>query len=448
MTKKLIALLLAAMMLLSLVACSDDSGPKLPDAGNNGGDGTKAPSGDDGTKAPSGNNGDNNQPTEYTPDPDCIFSGYVGFGVTSGTAYFDDFRVRNKGKGGGDLIDIVKFNDGDTLPTFTAIDSTDAVNPTITEDPTSSSNSVASVAAGGVLTTGEKIWNLYMYTVKVLPADNDTVIDLYFAVQDKDNYYVLTLGEAGNTQITCYKVEKGEKTNAQFTVNKSLPLDALTSIGITINTDNIEIFLAGDTILHLGNELFTQYHGHVPASIADYDFEVPEGLTYFVVDESNIIHDGKGTWSNKTETVATKAFDGDVTTYYDCDEKNEGDPPTAEVLVGNEYGDYTDTENNALGYVGAHFTKAVTVKVIRFFPRDTFASSKTDGSDRYLGCTFEASNDGVNWVTIYTLEEVPTEGQFTEIELDNTTAYLYYRYLGRADSYCNVNEIEFWGIEG
>lgn len=445
MTKRLIAVFLAAMMLLSLVACTGDDN-KLPSGGNNSGDGTQAPSGNDGTKAPNG--GDKNPDSnEYTPDPDCIYNGYIGLGVSSGTAYFDDLRVRNKGKGGGDLIPTVKFNEGDTLPTFTAIDSADAVTPTAADSPTGASNKVISVASGATLMTGDKAWNLYQYVVKVLPADSSTVIDLYFAVQDKDNCYVLSLGEESNTQITCYKVENGKKENAQFSVKKSLPLDSFTSIGITINVGTVEIFFAGDTILNIGDELFTEYQGSVPSSLADYEMETPEGLKYFRVDETNIIHDGKGTWSNAVETIATKAFDCDSSTFYDCDEKNEDDPPTAAVLVGNEYGDYTD-EENTLGYVGAHFDHAVVLKLARLMPRTGWASSKTDGSERYTGCKIEASNDGKTWTTLYTIEDVPVEGQFSEFEIDNDTAYIYYRYLGRQNSYCNVAELELWGIDG
>lgn len=440
--KRFIALLLAAMMLLAFVACDNSNTPAGgTDAQTNDNAGTNAPAGTE-------NKGDDKTPAdEYTPDPDCPYSGSVGVGATGGTAYFDDLRVRNRGKGPADLIASVNFEDETKLPTFHALGATDEVKGEVVADPTLPEGSslerhVLSVGTGATLVTGEPIWNLYQLTVKVFVPDEKTVADVYFCVVDANNYYVLSLGENDNSEITCYVVKDGKKENAQFTVKRPLPTDALTSVGITLNNDTIEIYVGGEKILHLYNEEFDLYHGHVPASLEATP--APEGLTYFAVDSSNIIHDGKGTWENHEDTTALMAFDGNKDSYYDCDEKNEGQPPTEAVLVGSEYGDYTDPEN-LYGYCGGHFETAFVLKQIRLYPRDTFASSKTDGSDRYIGCTIQASNDGKEWVTLYTLETAPTEGQFTIVDLENTTAYTYYRYYSRAESYCNVNELEFWG---
>lgn len=446
MAKRLIALLLVAMMLLAFVAC--DNGSKVPAGG------TDAKTDDKGTQAPDGTTGgdkNDDNPAEYVPDPDCPYSGAIGVGASAGTVYFDDLKLRNRGAGGGDLIENVNFEETDKIPAFTGLGTTDAVQPTIVKDPTKADDaettkSSLSVASGTALVTGNTVWNRYQLTVKVMLADDSSAADVYFCVKDAKNYYVLTLGENNNTNITCYKVENGEKTNAQFTAQGSLSTEKFTSVGVTLEKDTIMIYVDGNTVFDLANENFAKYQGAMPASLESTP--EPEGMKYFRVNATNIIHDGKGTWNNVATTSALAAFDGDTTTFYDCDEKNEGDPPTADVLVGKEYGDYTDTENNAVGYCGGHFEKAFILKQVRLYPRDGFASSKTDGTDRVLGCTIQASNDGKEWVTLYTIETLPTEGQFTIIDLENTTAYTYYRYYSRAESYCNVNELELWGIEG
>ncbi len=443
--KRFLALLIAAVMLLALVAC--DNGTTPSGGTQKPGDTQKTPETTQGSNKPSN---DPEEEEKYVPDPECPYIGYVGVGVESGTGYFDDLTVNNKGADGPKkLVQKLEFQDPDKIPEFHALGSTDAVKPEPIPDPTLPEDStvekkVISVESGKTLMIGDPMWNFYQYQVKVLPADDDTVLNVYFAVKDENNYYVLTLGEKNNTEATCYKVTDGKKENAQFTVKFTLAKDMMTSVGITLEKTEVLIYVDGNLVLNLDNKLFEEYKGMPPASIS-LDIAAPEGMTYFGVDESNVIHDGKGTWQNSVDTIATKAFDRDTTTYYDCDEKNEAPDPTPEVLVGNEYGDFKDPENTT-GYTGGHFEKAFILKQLRFFPRKDFTSGS---NDRLTGCTIEASHDGKEWVVLYTFEtEIPSE-EFTIIDFeDNNEAYEYYRFHGRAESYANVSEIEFWGVEG
>jgi hypothetical protein len=48
-------------------------------------------------------------------------------------------------------------------------------------------------------------------------------------------------------------------------------------------------------------------------------------------------------------------------------------------------------------------------------------------------------------VTLYTITSTPTPGVLTKVTLNNTTAYRYYRYIGPANSYCDIAELEFDG---
>ncbi len=444
--KRFVAFLIAAVMLLAFVAC--DNGTTPPAGGTqDSGDTQKTPEGTQGGS--SGNNPSGGEEEEkYVPNPDCPYTGFVGIGVQSGTGYFDDLRVNNKGADGPkDLVPKTEFQDADKVPEFHALGSTDAVKPEPIKDPTLPEDStvdkkVISVESGKTLMIGDAVWNYYQYNVKVLPADENTVIDVYFAVKDENNYYVLTLGENKNTEVNCYKVTDGKKENAQFTVDLTLPTDAMTSVSITLDKTEVLIYANGTLILDLDNAVFAEWKGAPPASIG-LDIAAPEGMSYFGVNASNVIHDGKGTWSNKVETIATMAFDRDTTTYYDCDEKNEAPDPTPEVLVGNEYGDFKDPENTT-GYTGGHFKDGFILKHVRFFPRTGY--SKAD-QDRVTGCTIEASHDGKEWVVLYTFETFATEDEFMLIDLDNNEAYEYYRFHGAAESYANVSELEFWGVE-
>jgi hypothetical protein len=65
-----------------------------------------------------------------------------------------------------------------------------------------------------------------------------------------------------------------------------------------------------------------------------------------------------------------------------------------------------------------------------------------------VGGEIQASNSanfssGV--VTLFTISSTPPTGALTTQLLTNTTAYRYYRYIGPANSYCNIAELEFDG---
>ena len=260
MTKKLIALLLvAAMMLVAFAACDKDEpapgpGPGGNDTQNAGGDGTQAPGGAD-TQAP-----DTQAPVDvsYQPDLECPYNGYIGIGIEAGKAYFDDIRVTDQGAK-LQLID-TDFEDTAAFPEFHALGSTDAVTATQVDCPVQVlggkdiTNHAIEISTPSTLMTGDRIWNYYQYRVKVMPADNDTLINVYFAVQDENNYYVLTLGEEGNTKATCYKVTDGNKENAQFTIFNTVSLDKYTPISITLKRDFAEIYIDGECKLEIGND--------------------------------------------------------------------------------------------------------------------------------------------------------------------------------------------------
>ena len=179
------------------------------------------------------------------------------------------------------------------------------------------------------------------------------------------------------------------------------------------------------------------------ASFADggYAWGAPdESSVYLPVDPANVIHDGKGTWNNQENTVATYVFDMDATTFYDCDE-GCGTENSEAMNVGMYDFESWDGDTEKTGYVGAYYEGGVYLTQIRWFGRSANA-------DRNAGGYFEASTDGENWETIYTIEENSLCIDYEFVDIDEAfqgTAYTYIRYVGPKEGYCNIAEIEFWG---
>ena len=122
-----------------------------------------------------------------------------------------------------------------------------------------------------------------------------------------------------------------------------------------------------------------------------------------------------GSYQNDGNTAA-KATDGNLSTYFDA--------PTA-----------------SGGFVGLDLGSAKVVKQLKFAPRAGQGS-------RMVGGVFQASNDrnfasGVT--TVYTVASAPASGSLTAVTLSTTTAYRYWRYVGPANSYCNVAEFQLFG---
>lgn len=123
-----------------------------------------------------------------------------------------------------------------------------------------------------------------------------------------------------------------------------------------------------------------------------------------------------GSWNNSGNTIA-KVFDGNTGTFYDA---------------VNGTGDWAGIDLSN--------TNSTLVQ-IKFCPRATFAA-------RMLGGQFQGANDpdfssGV--VTLFTISATPPDGVMTVVTSTNTSRFRYLRYIGPANGFCNVAEVEFWG---
>ncbi len=112
---------------------------------------------------------------------------------------------------------------------------------------------------------------------------------------------------------------------------------------------------------------------------------------------------------------SSKAFDGSVSTFFD---------------------DAASDTGNAGFDLGSG--NAQRISYIRFYPRSTYEG-------RMDGGKFQGSNDGSSWTDLYTISGTPSSG-WTSVSVSSATAWRYLRYLGPAGGYCNVAEVEFYGM--
>ncbi len=131
---------------------------------------------------------------------------------------------------------------------------------------------------------------------------------------------------------------------------------------------------------------------------------------------------GSDSWKSDTSTNYTKAFDGNISTYFDG--------------VSN-------------GWVQADLGEIYDLSAIGYAPRAGYEYRMTDG-------IFKASSDGMNWTTLYTVKGKPTSGMHYVTALSGNTTARYVRYevptgapaneYNNDSDYCaNIAEIALYG---
>ncbi len=143
-------------------------------------------------------------------------------------------------------------------------------------------------------------------------------------------------------------------------------------------------------------------------NIAEMKFTLATNLTGIAIGTAGSYHNGG--------SVAAHAFDGDLNTFFDAPDAS-GD------------------------WAGLDLGSAKIITKISFAPRKNWSS-------RMVGGIFQASNSvdfssGV--VTLYTVPAAPATGVLTTVQIVNYSAYRYVRYIGPANSYCDIAEAQFSG---
>lgn len=236
--KKILALIIAMMMLVSLVACGDEPDIPAPDTG------TPAP--DTGSQDETDGGEDNGGEDDwvYTPDMEAKHAGSVGIGVEEGAAYFDNLKVIDKASKRELYYDEIE---GEAPALTHGIGSADdwsvAVDPLETEED-EPNHALSYTGDKSMAHFGNPQWNYYQFSLKVFPVDEATVINVYFLVTDAENYYVLSINENGE-EADVYQVVGGEKTSVAAKVYCPVAVGEWSSIGVTVERETVEIYVAG-----------------------------------------------------------------------------------------------------------------------------------------------------------------------------------------------------------
>ena len=125
-----------------------------------------------------------------------------------------------------------------------------------------------------------------------------------------------------------------------------------------------------------------------------------------------------GSWSNLGNTI-TNVFDGNTNTFYDA---------------ANGTGDWAGLDLGS-GTNGV-------VMLIKYWPRASSGSRMVGG--QFQGANVADFSSGV--VTLFTVSTAPPDGMNVQL-VTNTNAFRYLRYIGPANGWCNVAEVEFWGAD-
>lgn len=101
-----------------------------------------------------------------------------------------------------------------------------------------------------------------------------------------------------------------------------------------------------------------------------------------------------------------------------------------------------DAANGSGDWAGLDLGPAKSVRLAKYAPRLGQAIRMVGG--KFQGANVADFSSGV--VTLGTIATTPPAGVFTSLALPNASAFRYVRYLGPDDGWCNVAEVQFWGV--
>jgi fibronectin type 3 domain-containing protein len=166
----------------------------------------------------------------------------------------------------------------------------------------------------------------------------------------------------------------------------------------------------------------------------------PNTTYYYVVTASNAAGTSGNSIQDNTTTQApilTGALIGTAGSY------NNGGNTIANVFDGS-LGSYFDGPDASGDWAGLDLGSgaAATVTQINYCPRSGYAGRMVGG--QFQGCNVADFSSGV--VTLFTVSSTPTEGVLTAQTISTTNTFRYLRYIGPANGWCNVAEVQFLSI--
>lgn len=156
------------------------------------------------------------------------------------------------------------------------------------------------------------------------------------------------------------------------------------------------------------------------AGLADVSVGGGTGLTFNANQLGGTIIGTAGSWNNNVNATKEAAMDGDVTTYFDAQ-------TAGGAWVGLDLGS----------------SSSARLAKVRYVPRVGLGSRMVGG--KFQGANQPDFSDAVDLLTIAT---TPADGVYVSQDITDTGSYRYVRYLSPSSGYCNVAEIEFYGMPG
>ena len=126
-----------------------------------------------------------------------------------------------------------------------------------------------------------------------------------------------------------------------------------------------------------------------------------------------------GSYGNVAANTAAAAMDGNLATYFDAP---QGDSAWVGIDLGAD-------------------SSAVLTQV-SLAPRSGYPQRMTGGV--FQGASLPDFSDAV---TLYTVTDTPAVGVITSQEIWNGSIFRYFRYMSPNNGYCDVAEIQFWGVK-
>ncbi|MFC1504680.1 discoidin domain-containing protein, partial [Spirochaetota bacterium] len=330
----------------------------------------------------------------------------------------------------------VTFGDVQINPLGSIPDATATPIATATSSPTPSSGtvklSISSVSANknssdAVLTldsnyatrwvvVGDPVWIEYDLDAVKTVAE---VHVQWYRGNERINYFNIETSADGNTFNNVFSGESSGTTTdlEKYTVNTTAQYIRIIGHGNSVDTDpwtsisEVEIYGSGGGTPTTSTPTPEPTFTPIPTATS-----TPTGPGTDPVKLSGSIFGSGNAYLPGREY--DKIFDSDIHTYFDC----------------------TDPSG---GYAGIELASDATLSAIRFHPR----IDPRDWSKRMIGGRFQGSANGTDYTDMYTITSLP-DAAWNEINLPDQSPYKYLRYIGSVDGYCNVAEIEFWGVEG
>ncbi len=289
--KKTLALILAIMMLIPLAACSDK--PELPITDGSGSPTPDTQTGGDDTTSQNGDDTDDDW--SYQPDLEAKRAGSVGIGVETGSVYFDNLKVIDKLSKRELFYDELEGEAPEmTHGIGSAGDWSVGIDP-LEADEDEPNHAITYTGETSMAYFGDPKWNYYQFSLKVFPVDEATVINIYFLVTDEKNYHVLSINEDGE-YADCYQVVNGEKTSVAAKVFCPVPAGEWSSVGVTVERETVEVYVAGTHRFSLYDPEFTYSVSLAPKATID----APYCASW---ESSAILNDGQ--WNETTFLAAS-----------------------------------------------------------------------------------------------------------------------------------------------